>query len=156
MNHSDIQFIKASIVDSLYELIDVAYENKIVFDLLLDMKFVSTSAENPLQGQQIFNISGFSFETFGYDEESISFRYGDNNNAEWAVEIPLERILAIGFQGSMVLLNPFYAVDLNLEDESYKSLPDSLEKSMQMFKSNSQNKSLFKRSVTADDIPPVA
>ena len=93
------------------------------------------SIHSKLSKFSLFILSNYTYTTIQIDENNLSFEAGfGSENFGSTVTIPLESVFQIVIDDSILLINPVATV------EKFNEKKASLDKSMNIFKSNPKNK----------------
>lgn len=123
------------------ELVDYLLNKDSEFAVTVNVKGASfnpelpSSIESKLSKFSLFILSNYTYSTIKIDNNFISFEAGfGSENFGSTVTIPLESIFQVVIDDSILLINPVATV------EKFNEKKASLNKSMNVFKNNPNNK----------------
>lgn len=73
------------------------------FNIVLNLKYCNTSSM--LEGQHLFEVIGYSKETFIMDDKSISFAFTDYKGNDFCISCPIDKIISIWYKNIPIINN---------------------------------------------------
>ena len=125
------------------EIINILIKKGISFSLFVDIDQVQfdpilpKNISSTFQPITMFAIDGYTFETLEIDEKNVYFEAGfglENIGSE--LTIPLSAIVQMSVDDNILFINQFAHLILDTKE-------DDIDKSMNIFLSNPENKDLF-------------
>ncbi len=129
------------------EIMDYLFENNHEFSILANTKEITFDPKLPEHISKnfkqviLFTLAGYTYESCQIDEENLYFEagFGEENFGSF-ITVPLYAIMQILIDENPVFINLSYPYKKEQEEENR-----GLEKSMEIFTSNPENKKLLKK-----------
>ena len=138
------------IESQVYEVIEFLLSQNHEFSITANIKSVDFNPQVPnaisdsFQHFTLFTLSNYTYESIQLTQDYISFEAGfGSENFGSVVTVPLNGVFQIVLSESILYLNPTATVESFFEDEIIKDNVSQESRSMNAFKMNNSNKSLF-------------